>query len=567
MTNGIYATYTDDKPFDFSELMAATTLAFDIEGSGVSVGRDYPIGFSMAHNSTNGCYRPIDDTEFKSILGDETKLKIAFNAKYDRSMMVKAGLVLDNLADPMIAAHLLEMQNLSLKEVLHSVTGINVKSFSQLSKMIVDMSMEELADYSIPHSTSLFELWPILEKRMEQRGLLNVFWNVEMPLVPVLSDMEMSGVTVNPQSLFALGEYFDGKLAILIEALDHYAGRKGINYNSPQQVAELFYDELKITKDWKTGADGRSSVRGEHILKVIKEHPILPVYVQYKKYKTLRSNFVDGLLGRLYDGRVYGSFNQTRASTGRLSSSDPNLQNVPYRTEEGRKIRRSFEASFGHTLLKADKDQLELRMMGHVSQDPALLAAFRAGRDIHAETAMHAYGTEDERRRGKTLNFQIIFGGGTEKDRRILKKVYPRVFKWIEEENIKTKASGQARTIHGRIRTIGTYADAEDIMNYTGVIPFRLIAHGDREAISTVVQGSSAEIVKIDMRRVWKALIGSGVKILLQVHDEVVFDVPDNILQDTIHVVRESMTNNDLSLPMTVSLSTGQNWGEMKGVE
>ncbi len=531
------------------------------------MGKDYPVGFSLAYSSAGAFYRPIEDVEFKSILADETRLKIAHNAKYDRNMIKKAGVVIDNLCDPMIAAHLVPgTWELSLRSTLSQYIDKRIADYSQLSKKITDMTLEELTLYSGPHSAYLMDLWPILEAEMDKLNLLHLFWDIEMPLVPVLSDMELNGMAVDLTTLHSLGNYLDDKIGILTTAMDQCSGYSGMNYNSPAQMSDLFYNKLKVTPDWKVGIDGKPSVRAEHIEKIKHEHPVLGLYHQFKRHKTLKNNFVDSLIGKNIDGRVYGSFNQTRTRTGRLSSSDPNLQNIPQRTELGKRIRTAFVAASGCSLLKSDYIQIELVMMAHCSQDPALLSAFREGRDVHTETAIRAFGSKNKRPEAKTLNYQVIFGGGSLINRNRFFVAYPRVAEWIKETNEETRCSQYAKTINGRIRVIDEYVREEDDRKYSGMIGYKLLDHGDRESISTIVQGSSAEVVKIGMRRAWDELKDSGVKFLVQVHDELVLEVPDNILKDVIEVVNRTMRYDELSVPIGISVSVGQNWGEMKEV-
>jgi DNA polymerase-1 len=563
MSNFLYWS-KNGEAFDFADLFSAKTLSFDVEASGLHMGKDYPVSISVACSDKGGYVTPITDTVFRALLADESRQKIAFNAKYDRSMLKKSGLIIDNLCDPMIAAHLLENPMLNLRYIAGTyLGGTRVPVFEELSGKITNMSLEELAMYSGPHSALLLALWPVLEKELKARKLTRVFWDIEMPLVPVLSDMELDGVAVDPNTLRQLGVYFDGKIELLNDALCYYASTTGINFNSPAQISDLFYKKLGIPPDWKVGADGRPSVRAKRLEEIKHSHPIIPVYLQFKRYITLKNTFVNGLLSKIYNGRIYGSFNQTRTRTSRLSSSDPNLQNIPQRVEEGRKIRTAFIASEGHSLVKADADQIELRVMADRSQDKNLIEAFRAGRDIHTETAIRAYGSGKRRFDGKTLNYQTIFGGGSQKNQDAFFRAYPGVKEWTVKTQRQARENLYIRTMFGRIRVIDEYVQVQDNYHYSGYLDSKKQAHGDRETISTVIQGSTAEIVKIGMAKCWKVLRNSGIKFPLQVHDEFVLEVPDKLVPEVAKVMYDTMCYHELSVPITVSILVGKNWGQM----
>lgn len=547
----------DDSRGYIDELVAAPVLAFDVETTGVDIGISYPLGFSLAYKPKGAYYTDARNEFFKAVLASETRLKIAHNAKFDRSMVKKLGLRMDNLCCTMIAAHLLELESLSLQTVAGLYARESVPVFRELSKPVQELSLTEAAQYSCPHSAVLFPVWKALEARLRKYDLLDVFWGIEMPLVPVLSDMELNGVMVDPGRLVELGGYFDEKLEILTQGLDHWAEGVTINHNSPDQVAYLLFDKLGLPPTRFKTAKERPSVNAKLLEGIKDSHSYIPLYFVYKKYKKLKSTYVDGLLKEIMNGRVHGSFNQTRTRTSRLSSSDPNLQNIPERAEEGRKIRTAFVAPEGKVLLKVDYDLLELKAMAHCSQDPSLLSAFREGRDVHEETAIRAYGDKSRRREAKTLDYRIIYGGGSPEDKAMFFTAYPQVEKWTTDTAKKAMDAGYVRTLGGRIRCI------EELWSDSP----RVRAHGIREAISTIIQGTSAEVVKVGMRRLWEKVRDSEVKMVLQVHDEVVLEVPIPLVQDVVGVIRETMPYNEFSVPLTVSISVGKNWGTMEKVK
>lgn len=550
-----YATHSVNGPLvDLETLANSPILAFDVESSGYHIGTDVPYGFSVACEPTSSYYASIHDAFFTSLLADESKLKIAFNAKHDRGMLKKIGITVDNLCDPMIAAHLLENYALSLQYLAGVYLHRDIVDFVQLEKPLEYMTTQELADYSGPHSESALALWYELERGLKRLGLLSVFWNIEMPLVPMLSDMELNGIAVDLDTLNLLGEEFDGKIATLVKGLDYWSGRPGMNHNSPDQVSDLLYKKLGLPVGRVTKTGDRPSVDKRYLETIKNKHSYILMYLFFKELKTLKNSYVDSLRKQIVSGRIHGSFNQTRTTTGRLSSSDPNLQKIPTRTTIGKRIRTAFVAPLGSKLVKVDYNQVELRMMAHWSQDPALLAAFRAGRDIHEETAIRAYKDAKRRPEGKTLDFKLIYLGGTKAEQEMLFSIYPRVREWSRETALMLRQNLYARTLGGRIRTI------EELEMYNSN---RVIAHGVREGISTLIQGSSAEEVKKGMARAYKQLKGSDAKSELQVHDEVVYEVPDNQVNDLIGVIRETYPTNELSIPLTVDVEVGQNWGQM----
>jgi len=421
------------------------------------------------------------------------------------------------------------------------------------------MNMQEMANFSCPHSEMALALWNILYNDLKRLGLLNVFWNIEMPLVPVLSDMELNGVAVDNDTLNTLGEEFDKKIASLSDGLDYWSGHPGMNHNSPDQVADLLYEKLEMPIGRATKQGERPSVDKRYLETIQSRHSYIPMYLFYKELKTLKHSYVDSLKKQIVDGRIYGSFNQTRTTTGRLSSSDPNLQKIPTRTSLGKRIRTAFVAPPGYKLVKPDYNLIEFVMLAHWSQAPALLEAFRAGRDLHTETAVRAYNNAKRRSDAKTLNFKIIFGGGGVSERNLWFRAYPGVEDWLRSAGNMLKDALYAKTLGGRIRTINEL----DFRDY----PDRVVQRGVREGISTMIQGSSAEEVKKGMTRAHKQTKNSDAKEVLQVHDEVVYQIPTKQVNDLIDVIRKTYPTDELSVPLTVDVEVGDNWGEMVKVK
>ncbi len=553
------------------DLFERDLLSFDIESSGTHVRKDVPFGFTIAADSDKSFWVNADDHYYTQLLNNPDTTYLTHNGKFDRSMAKKLGITIDNICDTMIAAHLLEEPYLNLKDLIMAKTSREIREFTDLDRHMLLMNDDELYNHFEQHARAPLILWNGYKEsgwqgyaqELKRNILWDVFWDVEMPLIPVLSDMETNGVMIDKPYLYELERYFNNRLDSLEYALK---GWKDLNYNSPEQVAPFFYDELGITPYWRKTSKGRPSLDGKYLEEHKNEHPIIPIYLMYKQLQKLKGTYVDALLRDMIDSRIYGNFKQTGTRTSRLSSTDPNLQNIPARSDEGRKIRKAFRAPEGKKLVKCDADQLELKCMAIRSKDRAMLNAFKENKDIHTETAIRAFGDASERRRAKTLNFQIQYGGGEKADQDAWYKAYPEVKKWKDSFIIDVKSNGYVRTLYGRKRTLpdiqlGNKTIVEP-KSYTG----RLISHAEREAISTAIQGTGSEIVKLGMAKIWNDTRDSDFKIVLQVHDEVVYEVPAKVADEFALHVAQTMQYNDLDIPITYSASVGDNWAEMREV-
>jgi len=552
MPEFVYAS-NDGTTGDMADLGSAPVLAFDTETSSTNIGTAMPFGYSLAYKDSGAYYVDVRNDFFKYLLADEKKPKLAYSAKFDRSMMKKVGVRIDNLCDPMIAAHLLEWESLSLEAQAGMYCNVHVPTYKELGKDIKDLTFQEAAEYSCPHSAILFPLWAQLRGQMKRLRLLDVFWNLEMPLVPVLSDMELDGVQIDLEKFKELEKYFDGKLTGMTDDLNRLSGILNMNHNSPDQVADLLFKKFHLPPTRTTKSGARPSVGADVLEKIKNRHPYIPIYLDYKELQKLKSTYITSLIKKSVNGRLHGSFNQTRTRTGRLSSSDPNLQNIPQRKEEGKKIRTGFIAREGCVLLKADFDLMELKGLAYFSQDPIMLSAFLGGRDIHTETAISVFGDKKHRGKAKTLDFQIVYGGGEYHLRKMFFEAYVRAGEWIKEAQREAAESLYVRTLCGRIRSFPEFDSSYPKDRETAA----------REAISTIIQGSMAEIVKIGMRRLWNRIRDTSVRLVLQVHDEVVLEVPKDLVMDVAKIVKEELTYTELSLPFTVTISVGPNWSEM----
>jgi len=567
----------------------APIVAVDTETTGVRITDAEILGHSAAYEQDSAFYFT-SPRALKEVLENDAVPKIMYNGIFDRSVFKKAGVTINNIIDPMIAAHMVTESKLDLvHQVSHWVDGHpHVSSFKQDNPPFM-MNLAELCEYSGPHSRYLLPLWKKLEARLIELKSHDVFTHIEMPLLPVLSDMEYIGTEVDSALLGKLGGVFHEKQEVLKEGLDYWGGHPGTNYDSPDQVAWLLFDKLKLkptkktsTGRWSTDAESLESLRGAH--------PFVNLLLSYRGYSKLIGTYVDGILSRMVDGRIHTSFNQAGTSTGRLSSSNPNLQNIPVRSAEGKLIRRAFVASRGKTLIKADADQLELKMMAHRSQDVLMLDAFRRGVDIHSLTAHEVFGIpmselhkdSSYRFAGKTLNFTTVYMGGPGEVARQtgmprseaakwLKKyfvVYSGVSRYFEETREALgaetwtpgvlKGEMLARTLFGRVKLIPELYSPK---------MSKLRERGYREAMSVQVQGSSSEVVKVGMIKLRNALEGTDVNMLLQVHDEVVLEAPTDLVPDVLDIMEETLPYYELDVPITYSYSVGPNWEELVGVK
>jgi len=418
------------------------------------------------------------------------------------------------------------------------------------------------------------KLSPLLGEKMRKEGLIKLFSDIEMPLTEVLSRMEREGVKIDAERLRKLSEEIELKLKALEAALFAAAGER-FNINSPKQLSELLFVKLglKPLKKTKTGYSTDESV----LIELSKAHEIPLDIINYRQLSKLKSTYVDGLLNLVdpRSGRIHTTLNQTVTATGRLSSSAPNLQNIPVRGEYGAKIREAFIAEKGFKIVSADYSQIELRLVAHFSEDPLLLEAFKNDEDIHAQTASEVFGVDktlvspEMRRRAKAINFGIIYGMGAQglseelgisvSDAKLYIDTYfshyRRVREFIETAVEAAKKKGYSETLFGRRRYIAE-------LHSQSVQFLRL---GERMAVNTPIQGSAADMIKkamIDISRRFKKE-GFSSAMILQIHDELIFEVPEIELPAVVDIVREEMEGVlKLKVPIKVNIGAGNNWQE-----
>lgn len=580
-----------------SRLSPARSLAFDLETTSLDAMQAQLVGISLSPASGEAYYIPVGHVGWgqveqlpleyviervKPLLEDAALAKLAHNGKYDMTVLVEYGVTVNNLTfDTMVAAYLLSEKTLGLKALVFSRLGIEMTPISELigsGAKEISMSQVEIvrvADYACADADMTGQLTELLSPELHQLGLWQLFTEVEIPLVPVLVHMERNGVALDTELLRQMAQGL-GEQILKLEAEIYNSVGHQFNINSPQQLSSVLFEELNLptTKrkgSYSTGAAVLEELRGVH--------PIIEYILEYRQLAKLKSTYIDALPGLINPktGRVHTSFNQTRTATGRLSSSDPNLQNIPVRGELGRQVRQAFIAPPSSCLLSSDYSQIDLRALAHLSQDPGLLGAFNRDEDIHAATASQLYGvdksqvTPDMRRVAKTVNFGVIYGmsdygleQATELSREEATQFiasyfekYPGVKRYLESTKQQARDKGYVQTILGRRRAIPEINSANRQVREAA----------ERTAINMPVQGTSADIIKVAMIKLYQEMIKRQLKskMLLQVHDELLFEVPSEELEEMHQLVPEIMsTALKLSIPLKVDIKSGQNWAELK---
>ncbi|MFA6618676.1 MAG: DNA polymerase I [Candidatus Neomarinimicrobiota bacterium] len=578
---------TLDKVKDLAlKLKKQKAFAFDTETDGVNPLTAPMVGFSFSFKPWEAYYIPYKAEFldlFKDVFADETILKVAQHAKFDILVLNQHGIeVKPALFDTMLAAYLLNPDTNSYKLELLSERYVHYqmqpiteligeKKSTQIPMSQVDI--DKLTFYAAEDADITFQLYKIFSKKLEEKELTEVFETIDVPLIPVLADMELDGVYLNVAFLKKMSSELGAKMTATMMEIHDLAG--GVfNINSPKQLSMILFDKLglKPVKKTKTGYSTDVTV----LEKLKHEHPLPEKILEFRSLTKLRSTYVDALpqLVNAKTARVHGSFNQTVAATGRLSSSNPNFQNIPIRTEMGREIRRAFTAQKeGWSILAADYSQVELRIMAHISKDPNLLEAFLQDADIHTHTAATIFNVSQEavdatmRSTAKTINFGIMYGAGSHRISQelnigyaeataIIKAYFARytgVQDYIDSTISECKEKGYVATIYGRKRQI------LDINSENR----NLQEAAKRMAINMPIQGTSADIIKMAMIRIhnWMKKENLQSKMILQVHDELVFEVhPDELelLKNKVKEIMESAAK--LDVPLKVDIGIGKDW-------
>ncbi|MDP2911738.1 MAG: DNA polymerase I, partial [Candidatus Omnitrophota bacterium] len=523
--------------------------------------------------------------ELKAILEDEKIKKIGQNIKYDKLVLSNYGIDLKGISfDTMVASYLLNpsrmshgLDDLAFEYLDHKMTAIEELLGTGKKRITMDMvDAEKVSMYSCGDSDVTLRLKNIFEKELLKKELEKLFNDIELPLVEVLSRIEKNGIKIDVEFLKEASIEMDKELSGLIKDIYRIAGSE-FNINSPKQLSHILFEKLglPVVKKTKTGA----STDVEVLEKLSSLHGLPKELLRYRELSKLKSTYVDALpeLVNKKTGRVHTSFNQTVTATGRLSSSNPNLQNIPVKTEEGRRIRKAFVGEKGNFIVSADYSQIELRILAHLSKDPELIAAFERDSDVHSHTASLIFGvkepdvTPEMRSNAKTVNFGIIYGisafglsRGLNIDPASAQQFidsyferYPRVKLYMEEKIEEARSCGYVTTLFNRRRYIPEIQ--------TGGM--REQQQAERIAINTPVQGSAADLIKIAMINIYRKMEKRKFKSLMvsQVHDELVFEVPEDELDEMKDFIKEEMEGAvKLLVPVKVSVQCGKNWLEME---
>ncbi len=567
-------------------------IAFDMETDSLDSMVAKPLGFSFSWVEAVAYYVPIisegerlySDEDVKAVLSKYfTTGRLSLvgqNIKYDFKVLVNWGVVPKTLAfDTMVAAWLLESTGVFnmdfLAEKYLEYKTLSYKDAVPKGKTVSDIPQEQAIFYGAEDADITFRLYKLFKNLLVARNLLPLMENLEMPLLRIIANMEIEGIFLDRTLLEPLTEEFEGRIGLIQAEIFAICGRE-FNLNSPKQLQEVLFVEREIP----TGAKTRTgfSTATDVLEPLSATYPEVALVLEYRTLNKLKSTYIDKLPLDILErtGRIHPSFSQTGTETGRLSCKDPNLQNIPVRTEEGRRIRSSFVPRDGYLFLSADYSQIELVVLAHMADDPGLKGAFLKGIDVHSSTASLIFDvpleevTGEQRRVAKTINFGVMYGMGPHSLSGDLKithaeaKVfidqyfarYSAVKAFIEKTREDAGVSGVVSTLLGHRRTITEINSTNRIER----------AKAERIAVNTVIQGSAADIMKVAMLRIDKALRehSPDTKLLLQIHDELVFEVPEGELEKVHALVKEAMEGAvKLSLPLRASIETGKSWGEI----
>lgn len=588
---------TDSEIKNLIALLEKTEIiSFDTETTGIDANQAELVGISFSIEPNKAYYIPIDEDQkkaqiqvdqFKSILENPTKKFIGQNIKYDMLMMSWYGVQMPTpFFDTMIAHYLLEPdQRHKLDYLSEAYLNYKMVPIEDLigKKGITQGSMrnvglEEIKEYAGEDADVTLQLYSILSKDIENENLKDLINNIELPLVKVLKDIEFEGVRIDPDFLRNYSKVLEDQIRKSEKAIYEKCGTR-FNIASPKQVGEVLFEKLKLPYRWKKTGSNQFSTDDEKLTELAKDFEVVNDIQEYRKLAKLKSTYVDSLplMVNPKTGRVHSSFNQARAATGRLSSENPNLQNIPIKNEAGREIRKAFvPRNEDHIIVSADYSQIELRLIAEISNEEAMLDAFIKNQDIHRATAAKVYGVpydevnSDQRRNAKTVNFSILYGAGATNISRQLgikqseaKELIENYFnqykglrKYMNETVESARSKGYVMTYMGRKRVL------RDIDSKNSLIR----SNAERIAINTPIQGTAADLIKMAMIKIHSRLFNEGLqsKMILQVHDELVFDVLKSekakVEELVLYEMKHAIPN--LKVPIDVGIGHGENWLE-----
>ncbi len=592
---GSYEIITDTAGLDrwIRRIRENTWFALDIETNNLNAMLGDPVGFSLSAAAGTGCYIPLNaggKTYFSSAelrpfiqqLVTDTSLKmIGHNFKYDYKILKRWGVQAENLVfDTIIAAWVLDSSAPqygmdALAERKFGYKTITYHDIVPKGKLFCDIDLDTAGEYAAEDADITYRFYENFSRDLKTRGLEKLFYETEMPLVKILGDMEFKGIKLLPRKLVVYGMQLERDLQSIEKDIFTECGRE-FNINSPKQLQEVLFKDRKLKPVKKTKTGFSTDIK---VLEILSREDIIPEMVlKHRSLSKLKSTYVDSLplLVNPETGRIHTHFLQTGTATGRLSSKDPNLQNIPIRSSEGRRIREAFVAEKGLRLLSADYAQIELVVLAHLSGDSGLRKAFLTGTDVHRMTGSLIFGvkpeevTKDQRRIAKTINFGVMYGMSAFRLSRELSLSmkeasgfieayfdrYAGIRDFIKKTVEDAEKNGKVKTILGRERIINGITSRNKTEK----------SGAERIAVNTVIQGSAADIVKTAMMktvlRLEKEKVNAGM--ILQVHDELIFEVPESELKAVRIMVQEEMESAAvLSVPLKVSIETGKSWGEL----
>jgi DNA polymerase I len=593
-----------------TRLQGANRLSFDVETTSTDALRAQLVGLGVSWAPGQGAYLPVAHSTGDQLSWDEIKTalqpffadaalpKVAHNAKYDLTVCLRNGLEVNGeIHDTMLLAWLLDPASrmLGLKAQAADLLGWQMTELTSLigsgrKQITVDqVAIDQVTAYCGADVDATIQLYDQLAPKVQEANLWDLYHDIELPLLPVLTDMELNGVLLDTGYLAEMSVKFNQRLGELQEELFRIVGHE-FNLRSTQQMSQVLFQEMGFpTKGIAKTSSGQFSTAVSELDKLMatrsqlsaEQQRLIEIIYEQRQLEKLRGTYIDSLPSQVNPetGRIHTSFNQTGSSTGRLSSSDPNLQNIPIRTELGREIRRAFIPQPGWVLMSADYSQVELRILAHVVQEATLLAAFRADQDIHAATAARLFNvpieevTKDQRGLAKTINFATIYGSSafgisirtdmdTKEAGRFMEqyfRTYPQIKEYIGQTTAQLHSQGYVQTLFGRKRFFPELKD--------GRLPFNQRTALERAAINAPIQGTAADIMKIAMIRLHERLKTGGfqARMLLQVHDELVLEVPPDEQKAVTEVVCEVMCNAfPMDVPLKVDVEVGPNWYDLE---
>ncbi|MFH1509154.1 MAG: DNA polymerase I [bacterium] len=576
-----------------SELSKQSEIAVDTETTSEFPVQAELVGISFCFQERTAyyvhCYQNNLLEIFKPVLKNNKIKKFGHNIKYDYIVLLNAGVDMQGIAfDTMLASYLLNpgsrqhnLTRLAIEEFqLPMITWDDLVGKGKDKQSITDIDPKRIAEYAAEDADITFRLQARFSKELAKEAKLQeVFSQIDMPLVKVLADMELNGISIDDKYLKEISKIFRVKIKSLEKNIYKKARRKDFNINSTQQLSHILFEVMKLpTVGIKRTQTGFSTASPE-LQKIKDKHEIVSLIENYRELTKLKSTYVDSLpkLINKKTNRIHASFNQAVTATGRLSSSDPNMQNIPIRTEEGRKIREAFVATRGNTLLSCDYSQIDLRVLAHIAGDEAMIKAFKSGADIHTQTAATVFEkdakdiSKDERRIAKTVNFGVVYGMspyGLSQTLSIERKKakdfidtyfakYPKIQDYMEKIVAEARDKEYVETMLGRRRYIPEINSGQ----------YQVTAGAERMAINMPVQGTTSDIIKIAMQKVFEKILlpnKKDIKMLVQVHDELLFEVKSSMVNKYAATIKDLMEKAyQLKVPIKVEAASGPNWNNM----